>query len=135
WEQNYDLIVACGVLYHLKNPLHLIELTAQRTNAVYFWTHIVTEESMPPSDPRRLVFARDVEIHQFRGLNVRAYRRTYANAEQNVRFCGCISDEHRWLHCDDLLEALRVVGFTDIRTSHDEPNHAYGPALSIFARK
>jgi len=66
---------------------------------------------------------------------VRAYRRTYAKAEQNVRFCGGISDEHRWLHRDDLLEALRVVGFADIRTSHDEPNHPFGPALSIFARK
>jgi hypothetical protein len=135
WEQSYDLIVACGVLYHLKNPLSLIELVARRTNAVYFWTHVVTEESMPRSDPRRLVIAPEVENLQFRGMNMRAYRRTYANAENNVTFCGGIADEHRWLHRDDLLEALKVVGFTDIRTAHEEPNHLYGPALSIFARK
>jgi hypothetical protein len=34
WDQRYDLIVASGVLYHLKNPLHLVELTAKRTDAV-----------------------------------------------------------------------------------------------------
>ncbi len=90
---------------------------------------------MPPSDPRRLVIAPEVEVHQFHGINVRAYRRTYANAQDSVTFCGGLNDEHRWLHRDDLLEALKSVGFTDIRTDHDEPNHPYGPALSIFARK
>ena len=48
---------------------------------------------------------------------------------------GDMDDQRCWLHRDDLLEAIRAVGFTDIRTSHDVPNHAYGPALSIFARK
>jgi 2-polyprenyl-3-methyl-5-hydroxy-6-metoxy-1,4-benzoquinol methylase len=135
WERNYDLIVACGVLYHLTNPLKLIDLIAERTDAAYFWTHVVTEEAMPPSDPRRLVIAPDVETHQFHGLDVRAYRRTYANAQQNVTFCGGLKDEHRWLHRDDLLQALKVVGFAEIRTAHEEPDHPYGPALSIFARK
>jgi len=135
WEQHYDLIVASGVLYHLRNPLELIELVAKRTDAVFFWTHVVTEETMPRWDPRRLVISPDVETHQFHGLDVRAYRRTYASAENNVAFCGGLNDEHRWLHRDDLLQALKLVGFTDIRTAHEEPNHPYGPALSIFARK
>jgi hypothetical protein len=30
---------------------------------------------------------------------------------------------------------LKVVGFKDIQTAHDEPDHIYGPAISIFARK
>jgi hypothetical protein len=117
WDQRYHLIVASGVLYHLKNPLHLVELTAKRTDAVYFWTHVVTEESMPPSDPRRLVIASDFENHSFRGINVRAYRRTYASAQTDVTFCGGLSDEHRWLHRDDLLSAFKAVGFNGIRTA------------------
>lgn len=135
WERRYDLIVACGVLYHLSNPLSLLELVAKRTDAAYFWTHVVTDEAMPLWDPRRLVIAPDVENHQFHGVNVRAYRRTYANAQESITFCGGLNDEHRWLNRNDLLEALKAVGFVDIRTAHDEPNHPYGPALSIFARK
>jgi hypothetical protein len=135
WERRYDFIVASGVLYHLKDPLHLIELVAKRSDAVYLWTHVVTEESMPRWDPRRLVIAPAVEHYPFHGIDVRAYRRTYAHAEDNAAFCGGMYDEHRWLHRDDLLAALKLVGFNEVIVAHDEPDHRYGPALSIFARK
>ena len=135
WDQSYDLIVACGVLYHQKDPLRLLELVAKRTNATYFWTHVVSEEAMPPSDPRRIVIDPVTETHDFHGVKVRAYRRTYASAEESVTFCGGMSDEHRWLNRHDLLEAIKAVGFNDIKLAHDESDHRYGPALSIFARK
>lgn len=136
WDRRYDLIVACGVLYHLTDPLHLIELAAQRTNAIYIWTHIMTDAAIPAADdPHRSLFDQTVEAHEFHGLSVRAYRRSYERAQEHTSFCGGMNDEHRWLHRDDLLAALKVVGFHDIRTSHDESDHRNGPALSIFARR
>ena len=139
WLENtdkiYDLIVASGVLYHLSDPLHLFELIAKRSSAVYIWTHVVWEEHMPPDDLRRVVFAPEAEEHQFHGVRVRTYRRTYLQAEANPAFCGGMRDEHRWLHRDDLFEALKAVGFHDIQTAHEEPGHLFGPAISIFARK
>lgn len=134
-DKTYDLIIASGVLYHLADPLQLIELIARRTSSVFLWTHVVTEEAMPPSDPRRVVFARETEEIPFHGIKVRAYRRTYLNAAADPAFCGGIRDEHRWLHKDDLLEALKLVGFVNIQTTHDQPGHHFGPALSIFASK
>jgi hypothetical protein len=133
--QNYDLIIASGILYHLKDPLHLIDLFAKRTDAIYLWTHVVTEETTPHSDPRRRVFAETVENHSFHGIDVRAYRRASVHPQHDVTFRDGMSDEHLWLHRDDLLAALKVIGFQDVRTAHDEPNHRFGPALSIFARK
>ena len=136
WEQKYDLILACGVLYHLTTPLRLIELAAKRTDAIYIWTHVMTDLTIPsPADPRRQMFDQITETHEFHGINVRAYRQSYVHAEDNEAFCGGMTDDHRWLHRDDLLAALRVVGFQDIRTAHDEPDHRFGPALSIFARR
>ncbi len=136
WEKKYDLILACGVLYHLTTPLRLIELAAERTDAIYIWTHVMTDVTIPsPTDPRRPQFNQTAETHEFHGINVRAYRRSYDHAEDNEAFCGGLTDEHRWLHRDDLLAALKVVGFQDIRTAHDEPDHRFGPALSIFARR
>jgi hypothetical protein len=134
-DKNYDLIVASGVLYHLADPLRLLELIAQHTSAVYLWTHVVSEEAMPPGDKRRSVMSTVREDHAFHGVTVRAYRRTYLNAPALPAFCGGMCDEHRWLEKDDLLLALRALGFDDIRTTHYEPDHQFGPAISIFARK
>ena len=134
-DKTYDLVVASGVLYHLTSPLELIDLIARRTSAVFIWTHVVTEEAMPLSDPRRIVFAPHAEEIPFHGITVRAYRRNYFQAQVDPAFCGGMNDEHRWLHRDDLLEALKVVGFTNIQTTHEEPDHRFGPALSIFASK
>lgn len=134
-EKKYDLIVASGVLYHLNDPLHLIELIARRSDAVYFWTHFMNENYMPPQDPRRQVFAPSPEIQEFHGLKVRTYLRTYLNADKNANFCGGPMDEHRWLERDDLLAALGAVGFTHIELNAEEPDHQFGPAISIFAHK
>jgi hypothetical protein len=136
WEQRYDLIVACGVLHHLTEPLRLIELAAKRADAIYIWARVVTDEALASRSWRRIIFAQPAEHRLFHGIDVRAYRRRHAAHDQeDVAFCGYMYDEHHWLHRDDLLEALKVVGFHDIRTSHDEPHGRSGPALSVFARR
>ncbi|WP_024878203.1 class I SAM-dependent methyltransferase [Methylosinus sp. LW3] len=133
-DKSYDLIVASGVLYHQHDPLRLLELIAQRASAVFIWTHVVSD-AMPLSDPRRSVMAKEPEILSFHGVEVRAYPRSYVKAQANPAFCGGMRDDHRWLDRDDLLAALRALGFDDIRTNHDDPDHFFGPAISIFARK
>jgi hypothetical protein len=135
WDQSYDLIIACGVLNRLKDPLQLLELAARRSQAIYIWTHVVSEEALPPSDLRRHTFAPALEIQHFHGVDVRVYRRTDGYAEDDVAFCRDTDDGQRWLHRDDLIEALKRVGFPNVRTNDDEPNTHFGPALSIFAQK
>src|SRR5262249_2961527 len=44
---RYDLIFCCGVLYHMQNPVELIELMAARTDRVFVRTHYFTEDSRP----------------------------------------------------------------------------------------
>ena len=43
---DYDLVFACGVLYHMRDPVTLLELLAQRTSAIYLWTHYATEKEV-----------------------------------------------------------------------------------------
>jgi len=51
-EQRYDLVVASGVLYHMDDPIGLLERIAKRTDAFYLWTHYMSDEAMPDGDPR-----------------------------------------------------------------------------------
>jgi len=37
-SKHYDLIVACGVLYHLVNPIEAIAYMSKATDQVYVWT-------------------------------------------------------------------------------------------------
>jgi hypothetical protein len=46
-DRRYDFVVASGVLYHMDDPIRLLELMAARTDAFYLWTHYVSDEAMP----------------------------------------------------------------------------------------
>lgn len=134
-HQRYDFIVASGVLYHMVEPIRLLEEIAARTDAFFLWTHYMSEEAMPPGDSRRGAFDGDVVIGESHGVRVRQYRRSYLGAWRNSSFCGGMRDEHHWIERDDLLALIRALGFDDIRLAAEQPHHANGPAFSIFARR
>ena len=133
--ESYDLIIASGVLYHMHNPVRLIELIAAKCNAFYLWTHYMSEDAMPPGDPRRGAFFDPVETNLRHGVQVRLYKRSYHGAWRNKSFCGGMHDIHRWLEKEDILALIRALGFSDIRIAHDEPAHQNGPSFSVFARR
>ena len=134
-EKAYDLVLACGVLYHMPRPLELLELIAKRTNAVYLWTHYISEEESSEVDTDGAIVESPFEIERFRGIAVRSRSRRYHSAERDPAFCGGMRDAHRWLCGDDIIAVLRALGFSTIELNHQEPAHQNGPAMSIFARK
>ena len=132
---KYDLVVASGVLYHMSDPIRLLELISRRADAVYLWTHYFDAAAMPPTDPRALALVG--HAHQVRcgDVTISLHGRRYYGAEQDLMFCGGPEDLHYWMEKDSIFDVLRTVGFDDIRTAHDEPAHPNGPAISIFARR
>jgi hypothetical protein len=139
WLENapikYDFIFASGVLYHLQDPVRLLELVAERSDTFYLWTHYVSDEAMPMDDPRRSAFVGTVEIQQHHGVPIHLYRRSYHGAWKSKSFCGGMHDLHRWIDKNDLIALIRALGFDDLRIGQDDPSHKNGPSFSIFARK
>lgn len=134
-DLTYDLIVACGVLYHMSDPIRLLDLMSRRTDAVYLWTHYFDSEAMPPSDPRGFALTNRTRIDRRGELTIRLHERRYYGAERNVIFCGGPEDLHYWMEKSAIVEVLDALGFDDIRIFHDQPTHPNGPAISIFARR
>jgi hypothetical protein len=134
-QDPYDLIIASGVLYHMQDPVRLLELIAQKTDAFYLWTHYANDEAMPVGDPRRQAFVGPVETQVLHGVKVRVYKRSYHGAWRSKSFCGGMHDLHCWMEKDDILSIIKALGFSDIRTAHDEPTHPNGPSFSVFARR
>ncbi len=134
-EQRFDLIVASGILYHMADPVRLLELLSRRADSLYLWTHYASDEAMPPGDARGMAFVGKPEVVKSHGVSVRCRQRSYWGAWKDKAFCGGLYDLHRWIEKDDILALLRALGFDDVRTAHDEPDHHNGPAFSIFARR
>ncbi len=134
-DLTYDLIVACGVLYHMNDPLHLLDLIARRADAVCLWTHYFDIAAMPANDPRGLAFVNHTRSVRWGERTIDLHGRRYYGADQNVMFCGGPEDLHYWMEKDAIVAVLRGCGFDDIRTAQDQPDHPNGPAISIFARR
>ena len=134
-DRRFDLIVASGVLYHMADPVRLLEVLSGRTDSIYLWTHYASDAAMPEGDARRMAFVGAPEIVECRGIRVRCYKRSYWGAWKSKSFCGGMNDLHRWIDREDMLVLLQALGFDDIRTAHDEPEHKNGPSFSIFARR
>jgi hypothetical protein len=134
-EGRYDLILAAGVLYHMADPLALLQALAARTDRLYIWTHVVEDAAMPPGDPRRLALTGRVTVGVCAGAEVRLHERRYHGADSATSFCGGPRDRHVWMDRHGLLGALAALGFTDLRIAHDQPEAAAGPALSILAQR
>lgn len=134
-EEAYDLIVASGVLYHMQDPVRFLRAMAKRTDQIFLWTHYVDDAAMPAGDPRRGAFVDQPEIADHEGVNVIMYPRTYLGAWKSAHFCGGMHDIHRWMDRSSLLALLQALRFDDIEVWGDEPQHPFGPAFCVFARR
>lgn len=124
---RYDLIFASGVIYHMKDPVGLIDLMSKRTDRIFIWGHYVPEEVAKNWAPA-LVFE-----HQQNGRTYRYFRyiyperadRAYAGTES---YCSRITK-------DDMMGALRAAGFEKIQVVRDHLDHPGGPAVTLAAER
>lgn len=131
--RNWPLVMASGVLYHMTDPLRLLELLAQRTDCLYLWTHVVDDQDMPAGDARRGYLAAP-ERRDWLGRSVTLYPRPYGEPNSPT-FCGGMDAAPRWMTKTDLLSGLCELGFDSVILAHETPDHPQGPALSILARR
>ncbi len=134
-EDRYDLIVASGVLYHMTDPVRFLELVAARTDRVFLWTHYFTPETMPQGDVRRRPFTGNEVLRSSHALDLRLYERSYQNTAHNASFCGGPMDRHYWMHKQDILDFLRILGFNSVEIGEDDEKHPGGPCFSLFAKR
>jgi hypothetical protein len=134
-EDRYDLIVACGVLYHMPDPLRFLDAIAARTDSLYLWTSYLDPSPLAPGDPRVAHLDRTREIREYRGISVTLYRRDYATAHLNEDFCGGIYNAPRWMERKSILEALTALGFDSLEIAHEERMAEIEPSFSIFAKR
>jgi hypothetical protein len=129
---HFDIGVACGILYHLTNPVELLELLAQRCDALFLWTVFYDPEFVAKNPVPGAKFT-DALPMDHAGFKHTVHRFNYGPSLDWKGFCGGGEVFSYWMEKPEILGALERFGFTDFRTEQ-HPN-VHGSALLVAARK
>lgn len=129
-DDQYDIGVVSGFLYHMREPIRLLELLSQSCGALYLWTHYFCGEDGTMSPDIRLRFG-NPEERQHAGFQHTVYSYRYADALEWKGFCGGPNTDCNWLDRDDILGALTHFGYSRVLVR--EESNCHGPAMSIVA--
>ncbi|HEY8545091.1 MAG TPA: methyltransferase domain-containing protein [Acidimicrobiales bacterium] len=133
-DERYDLVLASGVLHHSTEPLRLLGLMARASDRLALWCHYFDADVVAATPALARRFPDRPQAARLGGRPVRLHRRDYRAAVQAGGFRG--PDVHAlWLERDDLLGCLARLGYGDIRVGADDPWHADGPAILLFAER
>lgn len=130
-EESFDLCIACGILYHMVNPIELIDLISQRASRLFLWTHVYTDDALqnpglaPKLGPHRQI--------DYNGHSYEVVSHNYGTDNRVAGFFGGVASHSNWITRSSLMDALRNFGWQDIEISYDEPFHQNGPALALVA--
>ena len=134
-DDDFDIVFASGVLYHMSQPLKLLSLIKRHTNKCYIWTHYYDQGMLEVTlgDQFSRKFGGRISI-EFAGYRCDAYPQYYADALDLPEFAGGNAPSSFWLTRTDILGFLAHIGFTRIETNEEDPFHQNGPSFSIAAQ-
>jgi hypothetical protein len=133
-SETYDLCVASGILYHMRDPAKLLSLLSRTCNQMMIWTHYYDAEllSQKPDIYKRFASGKAAT---FEGFQHTLYRQEYGTAIGWSGFCGGSSAFSRWMTRADILACCRHFGFAEIQVNFEQPDHPNGPCFAFVASK
>ena len=140
---KHDTIIACGVLYHMSDPVTLLKNLAGMTDNIFIWTHYFEEDfekwsSMAIEQLNNGKWdLKNIKSHNINGVEVRTVRQNYGKALGWGGFCGGNESFSYWIFKEDLLSLLKSLGFVNIRIPlhFDQVDHQHGPCFAVLASK
>ena len=128
-NRHYDIGVACGILYHMTNPVELLELLARRCDALFLWTVFYDPDFVAKHPGPAAKFSEAVSM-EHAGFKYTVHRYNYGTssldskarqflskwAATGVAFTGGGDTYSYWMEEPAILAALRRFGFTDVET-------------------
>lgn len=133
-EQRYDLVVACGVLYHLVDPLRTLLNMIRVSDRLFIWSHFFDPVAMPKSDPRHAWMTGEVTRKEIDGEALTYHMRSYGGTKHGAAFCGGTRSKAVWMEQNEVMELLARKGYRT-ETAFVTPDHPHGPAACIYAER
>ena len=111
-DQRYDMIVASGVLYHMSDPITLVELISRQTDRCFVWTHVYDENY---DGPKRTL-TRDTRFPE-----VELWAFDYGFTMNAPGFWGGNNPKAVWMRREDVLSLFSSYGFSTFKFLESAP--------------
>ncbi|MDT7950190.1 MAG: hypothetical protein RQ966_01675 [Acetobacteraceae bacterium] len=117
---RYDLIFASGILYHMSDPVRLIQRIAGHADRCFLWTHYYAagQNRFRPKPSRIDGF--DTTLHEYH----------YGN-RRSGQFWGGTRATTSWMERDEIVRAFHTFGLTRHAILGEDTDHPAGPAFSV----
>jgi hypothetical protein len=127
---SYDIGIAAGFLYHMSDPVGLIELLCRHTRAVYLWT-VYWDSDFSKKNPGAHAGSGPVSKHSYKGFDYTLHKHPYGDGFDYGKFWGGPADHSNWMEKEDIERAFSKFGFgRQICKVEDNP---HGAALNMVA--
>jgi Methyltransferase domain len=133
-DQTFDVGIASGVLYHMKNPAELIALCAKATDQLFIWTHYY-DAAILAANPQLQNRVSEGVPTTYEEFEHTLYLQQYGVALGWAGFCGAGAEFSNWMSQEDIIRCCKHFGFTKIETNFLQPDHPNGPSLALVAKR
>jgi len=146
-DEKFDLCFACGVLYHMTDPVELIEMICNSCDRVVVATIYVNDNlihydkskdcSGLPAPNWHIVDENGTQV-EYKGLKVRYFKNCYPSAREpahTVYGHGGVDDHSNLMELNDILRAFEHFGFEIVGEIRDKPDGRRGPHVVFAAKK
>lgn len=132
-KKRFDFVIASGVLYHMRDPMEVLDQICSASDRVFIWTHYYDEQVVASNKAIAKKFAR-AHTADHKGFTYRAAQQSYQAALDWAGFCGGSEATSTWLARGSILEFFEMKGFT-VSVNFEQTSHPNGPAFALAARK
>jgi hypothetical protein len=135
---TFDIVSACGVLYHMTNPARIIELASRIAPAIFIWTVLYDENQVPASVKKRIGGTTQIENGDLTYTGWRHFYDEEAAQRLNERgaFSGGLDKYSIWLERAELTRILQHYGYKiSAERVNPSPNPRHGANILLVAKK
>lgn len=132
-RDTYDVCLASGVLYHMRQPVEVLQDMARLSDRLVIWTHYYAPALL--DEPDVAAHFGSQSSRTLGDLTFTEHHYEYHDALGWNGFCGGSAHYANWIERDTILESLRRAGFSSIEIGFDEPMTPRGPAFAVVAQR
>jgi len=132
--ERYDFILASGVLYHMADPIRLLESLSRVSDRVGIWTQYYDDKVIFERKDLKKRFDIPAQQIKWRGHAVLGYRQKYHKEPNLLSYIGGNLPYSTWLRKEDIIKIMETLGYRVV-IGNDDPKGKNGPNMLLYANR